>query len=195
MRDPHRFSWDPADGRMFLGHIGEHDIEGIYDLRAGDNLGWSEREGMWVFNRQERCNLYPLPPNDADFGYDYPVAAFDHNAAQLPCGSDAGHAVVGGFVYRGSALPALRGKYIFGDLVDGRVFYTNASDMVRGAGLAPLFQLKLFNSSGTQTTMKTLAGDSRVDMRFGIDRAGELYVLSKANGRIWKVTGTRGTAP
>ena len=195
MRDPHRFSWDPADGRMFLGHIGEHDIEGVYDLRAGDNLSWSDREGAFVFNRQERCNLYPLPANDAQFGYDYPVAAFDHNAAQLPCGTDAGHAIVGGFVYRGTAVPALRGKYVFGDLVDGRVFYTNAADMVRGAGLAPLYQLRVFTSSGTQTTMSSLAGDSRVDMRLGLDHAGELYVLAKANGRIWKVTATRGTAP
>jgi glucose/arabinose dehydrogenase len=195
MRDPHRFSWDPADGRMFLGHIGEHDIEGVYDLRAGDNLGWSDREGAFVFDRQERCNLYPLPANDAQFGYDYPVAAFDHNAAQLPCGSDAGHAIVGGFVYRGDALPALRGKYVFGDLVDGRVFYTNAADMVRGAGLAPLCQLRIVNSGGTQTTMQSLAGDNRVDMRLGLDHAGELYVLSKANGRLWKVTATRGSAP
>jgi glucose/arabinose dehydrogenase len=195
MRDPHRFSWDPADGRMFLGHIGEHDIEGVYDLRAGDNLGWSDREGAFVFNRDERCNLYPLPANDAQFGFDYPVAAFDHNAAQLPCGTDAGHAIVGGFVYRGTALPALRGKYVFGDLVDGRVFYTNATDMVRGTNLAPLFQLRIFNSSGTQTTMRTLAGSDRVDLRLGLDRAGELYLLSKANGRIWKVTATRGSAP
>jgi glucose/arabinose dehydrogenase len=195
MRDPHRFSWDPADGRMYLGHIGEHDIEGVYDLRAGDNLGWSDREGAFVFNRQERCNLYPLPSNDAQFDYDYPVAAFDHNAAQLPCGSDAGHAIVGGFVYRGNALPALRGKYVFGDLVDGRVFYTNANEMVRGGGLAPLYQLRLFNAAGTQTTMRTLAGTNRVDMRLGVDRAGELYVLAKANGRIWKVTATRGSAP
>jgi glucose/arabinose dehydrogenase len=195
MRDPHRFSWDPADGRMFLGHIGEHDIEGVYDLRAGDNLGWSDREGAFVFNRQERCNLYPLPSNDAQFGFDYPVAAFDHNAAQRPCGSDAGHAIVGGFVYRGNAIPTLRGKYVFGDLVDGRVFYTNANEMVRGNRIAPLFQLRLFNSAGTQTTMRTLAGDTRVDMRLGIDRAGEIYVLAKANGRIWKVTGTRGSAP
>jgi glucose/arabinose dehydrogenase len=195
MRDPHRFSWDPADGRMFLGHIGEHDIEGVYDLRAGDNLGWSDREGAFVFNRQERCNLYPLPANDAQFGYDYPVAAFDHNAAQLPCGTDAGHAIVGGFVYRGNAVPALRGKYVFGDLVDGRIFYTNAADMVRGGGLAPLYQLRVYNSSGTQTTMSSLAGDSRVDLRLGLDHAGELYVLAKANGRIWKVTATRGSAP
>ncbi|HEV2783679.1 MAG TPA: PQQ-dependent sugar dehydrogenase [Actinophytocola sp.] len=195
MRDPHRFSWDPADGRVFVGHIGEHDIEGVYDLRAGDNFGWSEREGAFVFDRRERCNLYPLPADDAQLGYDYPVAAFDHNAAQLPCGADAGHAIVGGFVYRGSALPVLRGKYVFGDLVDGRVLYTNASEMVRGNRLAPLYQLRIFNSAGTLTSMPSLAGDSRVDMRLGIDRSGELYVMAKANGRVWKVTGTRGSPP
>jgi hypothetical protein len=196
MRDPHRFSWDTGGAhRMFLGHIGEHDIEGVYDVRAGDNLGWSNREGSWVFNRQERCNLYPLPANDTTSGYSYPVAAFDHNAANIPCGSDAGKAIVGGFVYRGSALPALTGKYVFGDLVDGRVFYTNEADMVRGQGRAPLYQLRIFNASGTETTMASLAGDSRVDLRFGVDRAGELYLLSKANGRVWKVTGTLGSAP
>jgi glucose/arabinose dehydrogenase len=191
MRDPHRFSWDSGgSGRMFLGHIGEHDIEGVYDVRAGDNLGWSEREGSWVFDRNEPCNLYTLPADDAEFGYDYPVAAYDHNAASIPCGTDAGKAIVGGFVYRGNALPALRGKYVFGDLVDGRVFYTNETEMVRGQGLAPLYQLRVLTAAGTQTSMAALAGDSRVDMRLGVDRAGELYVLSKANGRIWKVTGT-----
>ncbi|HEU4422600.1 MAG TPA: carbohydrate-binding protein [Pilimelia sp.] len=196
MRDPHRFSWDTAGtNRMLLGHIGEHDIEGVYDVRAGDNLGWSDREGSWVFDRQERCNLYPLPANDSQFGYNYPVAAYDHNAATIPCGSDAGKAIVGGFVYRGTALPALRGKYVFGDLVDGRVFYTNEAEMVRGQFRAPVYRLRIFTPAGTETTMAALAGDSRVDMRFGVDRAGELYVLSKANGRIWKVTGVRGSAP
>ncbi|GLI01469.1 PQQ-dependent sugar dehydrogenase [Phytohabitans aurantiacus] len=190
MRDPHRFSWDTGGTRrMFLGHIGEHDIEGVYDLRAGDNLGWSEREGSWVFDRREPCNLYPLPADDARFGYDYPVAAYDHNAATIPCGDDAGKAIVGGFVYRGTALPALRGKYVFGDIVDGRVFYTDEARMVRGGGLAPLYQLRVVTATGTPTTMASLAGDARVDLRLGTDRAGELYLLAKANGRIWKVTG------
>jgi glucose/arabinose dehydrogenase len=192
MRDPHRFSWDTGGTRrMFLGHIGEHDIEGVYDVRAGDNLGWSEREGSWVFDRQEPCNLYPLPADDARFGYDYPVAAYDHNAANIPCGQDAGKAIVGGFVYRGNALPALRGKYVFGDIVDGRVYYTNETEMIRGGGLAPLYQLRIFTATGTETSMAGLAGDSRVDLRLGMDRVGELYLLAKANGRIWKVTGTR----
>jgi hypothetical protein len=96
---------------------------------------------------------------------------------------------VGGFVYRGNALPALRGKYVFGDIVDGRVFYTDETEMVRGRGLAPLYQLRILTAAGVQTSLAALAGDSRVDLRLGVDRAGELYVLSKANGRIWKVTG------
>ncbi len=46
-------------------------------------------EGAFVFNCDERCDLYPLPADDAQFGFDYPVAAFDHNAAQIPCGTEA----------------------------------------------------------------------------------------------------------
>jgi hypothetical protein len=193
MRDPHRFSWDATTGRMFLGHIGEHAIEGIYDVRAGDNFGWSEREGAFEYRRNGRCTLYELPADDARFGYDYPVSGYDHPVASR-CGGDLGRAVVGGFVYRGS-LAALRGKYIFGDLIQGWILYSNESEMRRGSRAARAHRLRVFNAAGTQTTMKALAGDDRVDMRFGIDRAGELYVLSKANGRVWKVTGTRGSAP
>ena len=195
MRDPHRFSWDTGGtNRLFVAHIGEHAIEGIYDVRAGDNLGWSEREGAFVYKRDSRCTLYELPADDAKFGYTYPVSGYDHPAGSR-CGGDLGRAVVGGFVYRGNALPALRGKYIFGDLIQGWVYYSDESEMRRGGKIAPVRQLKILNSSGGSTTMKSLAGDDRVDMRFGTDGAGELYVMSKANGKIWKVTGTTGSGP
>lgn len=196
MRDPHRFSWDSGGTRrMFLGHIGEHDIEGVYDTRAGDNLGWSQREGAFVFNMADRCNLYPLPANDS--GFTYPVAAYDHDPPPgTSCTADVGRAVAGGFVYRGTAFPLLQGKYVFGDLVQGWVFYTNEAQMVRGGtALAPLYRLNLFNAAGQSVTMATLAGDDRVDLRFGMDRNGDLYLMAKANARLWKVTGVRGTAP
>jgi glucose/arabinose dehydrogenase len=205
MRDPHRFSWDSGPGhRLFLGHIGEHTVESVYDVRAGDNLGWSEREGPFVFDRTttNSCDrILPLPANDADFGYTYPVAAYDHDPpAGWDCESDVGRAVAGGFVYRGRNIPALRGKYVFGDLVDGQVFYTKANEMRRdtqGHDLAPLHQLMLFDATGRRVVMQELSspgapGDpNRVDLRFGRDAAGELYVLSKANGKIWKVIGTK----
>ncbi|WP_422768715.1 PQQ-dependent sugar dehydrogenase [Plantactinospora sp. WMMC1484] len=201
MRDPHRFSWDRATGRMYLGHIGEHAIEAIYDVRAGDNLGWSEREGAFVFDRTatDPCDrILPLPADDDRYGYTYPVAAYDHDPPPgWNCTDDVGVAVAGGFVYRGRDVPALRGKYVFGDIVDGRVFYTEASRMRRGGELAPLHQLMLFDSTGRRVRMQDLSGPgapgdpNRVDLRFGTDAEGELYLLAKANGKIWRVTGTR----
>ncbi|WP_246614866.1 PQQ-dependent sugar dehydrogenase [Paractinoplanes bogorensis] len=198
-RDPHRFSWDRATGKLYLGHIGEHAIEAIYEVKAGDNMGWSEREGAFVFDNTSAnpCDrLFPLPAGDS--GYTYPVAAYDHNpAANWNCTSDVGVAVAGGFVYRGKDVPALRGKYVFGDLVDGRILYTEASEMRRGRAPATIHRLNLFNSAGTPVRMQDLSapgapGDpNRVDLRFGTDAQGELYILAKANGKIWKVTGTR----
>lgn len=194
MRDPHRFSWDPAAGtRMFLGHIGEHAIEAIYEVRAGDNLGWSEREGPFVFDRADRCHLYTLPDDDAQYGYTYPVAAYDHDPPPgHPCTADSGHAVVGGFVYRGARLPLLHGLYVFGDIVDGQVFFTRAHLMRRELSQrAVIYKPRLVDPTGKAVTMQELAGHTRVDLRFGMDNAGELYVLSKANGKIWKITRAR----
>ncbi len=106
MRDPHRFSFDTQTGRMYLGHIGEHAIEAVYEVQAGDNFGWGEREGAYVFNPAvDRCNLYPLPANDAERGFTYPVAAYDHDPTPgWSCTSDSGYAISGGFVYRGHDL-------------------------------------------------------------------------------------------
>ncbi|OLF11652.1 hypothetical protein BLA60_12010 [Actinophytocola xinjiangensis] len=193
MRDPHRFSWDPATRRMYLGHIGEHRIESVYDVRPGDNFGWSEREGPFLFQRGDaRCGVYPLPSDDAQYGYTYPVAAFDHNPPPgHPLCSDSGHAISGGFVYRGDDLPHLRGKYLFTDLVDGRIFYTEASEMRRGRPMAQIYQLMVYTPDGQRTTMRDLVGDDRVDLRIGQDAEGELYLIAKANGKIWKVAGTQ----
>jgi len=206
LRNPHRFSWDPQatwdfDGhtwpslrhRMYLGMIGEHNVESIYEVRAGDNFGWTEREGPFVIKEGDpTCSVYPLPADDAKFGYTYPVAAYDHDRppGTPPC-RDQGYGVIGGFVYRGHAVPALRGKYLFGEDVRGNIFYTNAHEMRRGEKRATIHEFALQDSAGKRVTMADLAGDTRVDLRFGTDSRGEIYVLSKANGKIWKVTGSR----
>jgi len=193
LRDPHRFSWDAGGThRMFLGHIGEKDVESVVDVRPGDNFGWSEREGSFVFKRADPCNLFPLPADDASFGYVYPVIEFDHNPPpNFPCQADVGHAVSGGYVYRGRNVPALFGKYIFGDLVDGRIMYSNEREMQRGKPRATIHELKLLDSTGRLMTMQDLVGDTRIDLRFSTDGDNELYLLSKSNGKIYKVTGAR----
>lgn len=200
-RDPHRFSWDRATGRLYVGHIGERAIEAIYEVRPGDNLGWNVREGRYVFDGTAAApcdRLFPLSADDRKNNYQYPVAEYDHNPPRTwNCTTDVGVAVAGGFVYRGTSVPALSGKYIFGDLVDGRVFFTTAREMRRGAPPATIHRLHLYTPDGRSVTMRQLAmpgatGDTaRVDLRFGTDAAGELYILSKANARVWRVTGTR----
>lgn len=204
LRDPHRFSWDPAGARsMLLGSIGEDNVESIYDVRPGDNFGWSEREGPFVVQPERNCLVTTLPADDQR-GFVYPVAAYGHTIPPgiAPC-SDTGHAVIGGFVYRGEALPELRGKYVFADGVSGQVFYTEAAEMRRGKALAKVHEMTLLDETGAAITMRTVAGDPkvltagkpRVDLKFGIDGKGELYVLAKANGTIWKVTGATQVEP
>ncbi|MBO2450656.1 PQQ-dependent sugar dehydrogenase [Actinomadura barringtoniae] len=201
MRDPHRFSWDPGGShRLFLGHIGEHAIESVYDIRAGANLGWSDREGSWVFDKTatDPCKkLYPLPADDK--GYTYPVAAYDHDPSPTwDCKSDVGRAIAGGYVYRGK-IAALRGKYLFDDLVDGRIFYTEEREMKLGGPRAEVHQLMLYKD-GKRLSTADLTGPGstgdpkRADLRIGRDGAGELYLIGKANGKIWKITGTQNFA-
>lgn len=193
MRDPHRFSWDTGGAhRMFLGHIGEKDVESVVDVLPGDNFGWSEREGSFVFRRADPCNLFPLPADDARFGFVYPLVEFDHNPPpNFPCTADVGHAVSGGVVYRGGEAPLLVGKYIFGDLVDGRLLFANENEMQRGKPRAVIHEIKLFDRTGRLMTMQDLVGDTRVDLRFGTDSHDTLYLIAKANGKIWKVTGAK----
>jgi hypothetical protein len=197
MRDPHRFSWDvEGANRMYLGHIGQHQIEAVYEVRAGDNFGWAEREGRFVYDNADQCNLYPLPADDAKYGYVYPVAAFDHNPpAGWSCTADSGHGISGGLVYRGG-MSALRGKYVFGDLVDGRVLWAQADQMRQETGQeATVHEMQLYDTSGTRMRMTDFVDDKRVDLRFGTDADRNLYLLAKANGKVWKVVGTKTGPP
>lgn len=193
MRDPHRFSWDAETGRLFLGHIGQHAIEGVYEVRPGDNLGWSVIEGRYLYDNADECNLYTVPEDFDISGFTFPVASFDHDPpAGWPCRSDSGHAVSGGLVYRGNDLPALAGKYIFGDLVTGEVFWTHADQMRQETGReAAVNQMQLFDTEGTRLSMQDFVDDPRVDLRFGTDSDRNLYLLAKANATVWKVVGTR----
>ncbi len=99
--------------------------------------------------------------------------------------------MIGGFVYRGSKIPSLRGKYLYGEGVKGLFYYAEEREMRTGTPMARSREMMVY-VNGQLTTMKALVNDpNRVDLRLGRDAAGELYVLAKANGKIWKVTGAR----
>ena len=180
LRNPHRFSWDTGingTGNMFISDIGQASIEEINLGIPGGNYGWRDREGTYATIPNNENNLNPLPANDDQYGYTYPVAMYDH---------DEGSAVVGGFVYRGEAHTQLQGMYIFGDLVNGRMFYTDAQDMLLG-NQADVFELTLFHNGSEQTLLQILGNAPRADLRFGTDNDGEIYVIAKRTGEIFRL--------
>jgi len=185
-RNPHRFSWDSGGThKMFIGNIGEKNIDAIYLGESGANYGWNEREGSFLFEIEDPFNVYALPEDDATNNYTYPVAQYDH---------DEGFAIVGGFVYRGNSIPDLYGKYVFGDIVKGRFFYCEESEMTTDNQFAQIHELVIYDENEEETNLLDLVDATRADLRFGMNNEGEIYVLSKRNGKIWKMKALSATA-
>lgn len=177
IRNPHRMSWDPNTGKMFFSMIGENKIDAIYEGIKGANYGWNNREGAFVFDRENPMYVTALPKNDKDYNYTYPIIQLDH---------DDSKALIGGYVYNGKRIPELKGKYLFGDIVYGPLFYTDATKMKTGASAPPVYRVQLFNEKNEPTTfVKEVSHYYRADLKFGQDEAGEIYLLSKTNGKIY----------
>lgn len=174
-RNPHRFSWDTGgDNKMFIGDIGQANIEEINLGEMGANYGWNEREGTFLLDTSTITDVFALPPDDALNDYRYAVAQYDH---------DEGNAVAGGFVYRGSLLPELTGQYFFGDIVNGRIFYVDVDYLVQGQQ-AKIHELQLVDANGLPTNLLSLVNDTRADLRFGVDQQQELVILTKTDGML-----------
>jgi len=177
-RNPHRITWTKA-GVMLVPNIGQANIESINLITPGHDYGWPIREGHFVSAgiNGNVGTVYPLPANDSIYHITYPVAEFDH---------DEGKAICGGFEYWGNAIPALKGKFLFGDIPTGRLFYTEIAGMNQGS-LATIKEWKI-TINGQPRTLKEACGSDRVDLHFGRDMQGELYIITKADGKLYKLT-------
>lgn len=177
-RNPHRISWDEDDSdKVFVSNIGQHSLEEINLLKKGTNYGWPYREGTFLFDTEANTEVvYPLPNDDS--GFTYPVIQFDH---------DEGSAVLGGFSYAGDQIQLLKGKYIFGDISRGTIFYSEVSEIEEGKQ-APLYKIGT-ELKGKSTSLVELSGVQRVELRIGEDSSGELYIFTKSNGKVYKIIG------
>jgi hypothetical protein len=119
-----------------------------------------------------------------------------------------GDAIAGGIVYRGAAIPALEGTLLFGDISTGHVWYADMKDVLSAddgnpTTIAPLHELdaglrnlvtETFHARGGGDVLPgnaAVAGRGRVDLRFADDSAGNVYVITKSDGMIRRVTGVR----
>jgi glucose/arabinose dehydrogenase len=151
LRNPFRFSFDAATGRLFAGDAGQDLFEEVDLLQRGGNFGWNIMEGLHCFKPATGCNMTGLV---------LPIAEYTHAE---------GAAVIGGYVYRGSALPALAGSYVFGDFGSGTIWRLTQ------------------DASGAWQRVALLTGGPNISS-FGRDAAGELYVMDYGAGAILKVS-------
>jgi glucose/arabinose dehydrogenase len=135
LRNPFRFSFDGND--LLVADVGQNDIEELDRVELGKNYGWRLKEGTFKFNTDGTVSddLTWLPPGLTD-----PILQYDH---------DEGISIIGGYVYRGNAIPELQGKYVFGDFSkafvppSGRLFYADLAtgeirEFILGSNDAPL---------------------------------------------------------
>ena len=157
LRNPWRFSFDAATGDLYIGDVGQNQWEEVSYQPAssagGENYGWRIMEGTRCYNPSSGCPTT---------GLTLPIYEYDH--------SD-GCSVTGGYVYRGSAYPALQGRYFVADFCGS---WLRSFVVVNGA------------AAGLQDHTAT-AGPLSGTSSFGEDAEGELYVVSLTQGTVRRI--------
>ncbi|MCW5875224.1 MAG: PQQ-dependent sugar dehydrogenase [Anaerolineales bacterium] len=152
LRNPWRFSFDTATGDLYIADVGQGEWEEIHRLPAGSgngsNLGWRYFEGTHPYEG--------TPPQGLEL--DFPVVEYDHGSR---C------SITGGYVYRGTQVPAWNGVYFYGDFCSGEVM-----GMYQGAD-------GVWNAQVLWDTAALITS-------FGLDEAGELYLVDR-NGGIYQL--------
>jgi glucose/arabinose dehydrogenase len=160
LRNPWRFSFDACSGDLYIGDVGQNAWEEIDVEPAGQgnkNYGWDDMEGTHCFEPMNGCNMD---------GKTMPVIEHSHN--------DGVSSITGGYVYRGAAIPALRGRYVYGDFVSGKIF-SFRHDAGQALDFVDLTQ--------------DLAGGSSYGFisSFGEDNQGNLYILDYYGGTVARI--------
>ncbi|MFN3199404.1 MAG: PQQ-dependent sugar dehydrogenase [Bradymonadia bacterium] len=155
LRNPWRYSFTP-DGRLVTGDVGQNKWEEITFVPKGGNLGWRLREAAHCFKPARDCVVDGLTD---------PVYTYSHAE---------GRSVTGGFVATGDQVPALKGMYVFGDFVSGR-----------------LWAMKLPADDAQVKDVTTLGRWPISPSSFGRDAQGQLYVADFRGGQVYRLTVVR----
>ena len=158
LRNPWRPSFDRVTGDFYIADVGQNAREevnvatAVSGAGAGSNFGWNDMEGSACFNPPTNCSTA---------GRVLPIVEYDHSQ---------GCSITGGYVYRGNAIPSLRGTYFYGDFCSG---FVRSFRFANGAATEQTDWAALRPTGGGITS-------------FGEDAAGELYVVT-ASGGLFRV--------
>ncbi len=166
VRNPFRSTFDPCTGDMYMGDVGQNRVEEVNvepaSSASGTNWGWRVLEGNECFNPAD----FDVPLSTCDkTGMAPPAVTYNHPGN--------GCSVTGGYVYRGSAIPSLRGTYLYADFCTGKFW------SFRWDGAAAQDAQDITSDINPNTAVKSISS-------FGQDGNGELYVTS-FNGNLYRI--------
>lgn len=150
LRNPWKMCFDPTDGSLWTGDVGWEMWEMIDCVHRGDNFGWSVVEGPQPVLNERPPGPTPIVPA---------TVAHSHIEAR---------SITGGYFYGGSRLPELRGAYIYGDYVTGKIW-------------------ALRHTGGNVTWREELVDTPLQMASFGIDHAGEVLILDYPSGTLHRL--------
>ena len=164
LRNVWKFSFDRQTGALWAGDVGQNKYEMVHVIENGGNYGWSINEAFHPFQPQRRQK--PA----AGSKISKPIVEYPHGPNDDPKRKDFGQSITGGYVYRGPALPALEGVYVYGDFQSGRIWGVKAKDgeAVESGELTDVAKSKLPIAA------------------FGEDQTGDLFILA-FDGRIHRL--------
>ncbi len=155
LRNPWRYSFAP-DGRLIVADVGQNDWEEVSIVTRGANMGWKVREGRHCFEPKKDC---------ATDGLIDPIYEYGH---------ELGKSITGGYVVTGDRAPSLKGKYVFGDFTDGRIWALT----VPPRDAAP----------ASSASAKILGRYPYLISTFGRDADGNVYLADYAKGHVLALT-------
>jgi glucose/arabinose dehydrogenase len=180
-RNPFRLSFDELTGKLYAADVGQDrnsfSREELSVIVNGGNYGWVKKSGTEL-NTTASAAPYDAPASLMDPIAQYRTLANTAGTNPAQPALSGGLAIIGGYVYRGAAIPDLVGKYVFGDLnrgdnQAGRLLYTNIAE----PGLNPVFDLSITGPVPVPSALVHGVAE---------DAAGEIYYLF-GNGQILKV--------
>ena len=188
---------------LFAFNIGLTGWETVVIVKKGANYGYSLREGSQAMTLQ---GMHAGAGGRHHPGANHRHGHARHGQADLPGHSVSAHAgsggdaIAGGFIYRGSRIPALRGKLVFGDITTGRLWYADLVDVLaaddgKAETVAPIHEIEAglrrivedtYRARGgkgeTLPGAAAVSGRGRVDIRFAVDNAGDSTSCRRATG-------------
>jgi glucose/arabinose dehydrogenase len=160
LRNPWHFAFDPANGDLYIGNVGQENWDEIYyqpgTSKGGENYGWSLYEGTHAFKTQPNGTRGPIT---------FPAVEFSHRTPPVF------KSIIGGYVYRGTEFSAWQGVYFFSDWVSSQIWTMRR------------------NADGRWETHQVDDGKSPVQetVSFGTDEKGALYVMGFADAKIYRL--------